>query len=183
MHNGKLKLKLLRPEKNKGSMTRRRARMPTLVVTTYWSINGLELPCLAATLCLYETRVTRVVCSCTVYEKVTSPKNINWQPPLQSKIQPWHSWQLVIGQNISLWYVADHWHNQFYKVKMHFIKRVSAHESVAKVKYFQCKLWLLTALCHKYSYIGLQTQCIMGYVKMFCCTLWCERNFNFFDKT
>ena len=40
---------------------------------------------------------------------------------------------------------------------------VSAYESVAE--YFQSKHWSLTALHHKYPYIGLQTQCIMGYVQ------------------
>ena len=41
--------------------------------------------------------------------------------------------------------------------------RASARESVAKVKYFQCKHWLLTSLRHRD--IGLQTWCIMGYVQ------------------
>ena len=59
-----------------------------LVVTAHQSINGLELPCLlAATLCLYETRVTTVVRSWAIEDKVTSPKKVNWQPPLILKIQ------------------------------------------------------------------------------------------------
>ena len=33
-------------------------------------VNGLELPCLAATLCLYETIVTKVVRSCAVGAKI-----------------------------------------------------------------------------------------------------------------
>ena len=37
-------------------------------------VNGLELPCLAATLCLNENMVTRVVRSCAVYAKVSSSK-------------------------------------------------------------------------------------------------------------
>ena len=37
-------------------------------------VNGLELPCLAATLCLYQTIVIRVVCSCSIDDKVTSSK-------------------------------------------------------------------------------------------------------------
>ena len=41
----------------------------------HWSINGLGLPSLPATMCLYKTRVTtRVVHSYTVDDKVTSPK-------------------------------------------------------------------------------------------------------------
>ena len=42
---------------------------------------------------------------------------------------------------------------------------VSTPESVAKVNYFQCKRWSLTALRHKYLYTGLQNWCIMGYVQ------------------
>ena len=42
-------------------------------------VNGLELLCVAATLCLYETRITKVIRSCTFDAEVT---------PQQSKIQP-----------------------------------------------------------------------------------------------
>ena len=37
-------------------------------------VNGMELPCLAATLYLYETRVARVVRSCAVDAKVNLSK-------------------------------------------------------------------------------------------------------------
>ena len=33
-------------------------------------VNGLVLPCLVATLCLYEIMVTKVVCSCAVDVKI-----------------------------------------------------------------------------------------------------------------
>ena len=63
-------------------------------------VNGLELPCLAATLCFtrlhyrgsivfYENYITKVVRSCAVDAKgINLSKNVNCQPPLRSKIQP-----------------------------------------------------------------------------------------------
>ena len=130
-------------------------------------VNGLELMCLAATLCLYETRVTRVVCTCTVYAKVTMLKReLTASSTIKNSTFSWYSWQGFIGQNISWRFVANYSHYQFYKTKMLFnFACVSACESVVKVKYFQRKHWSLTALSHKYLYIGLQTWCIMGYVQ------------------
>ena len=37
------------------------------------------------------------------------------------------------------------------------------------LKYFQCKYWSLTALRHKYPYIGPHTRCIMGYAQIVYC--------------
>ena len=64
-------------------------------------------------------------------------------------------------------YVANLLHIQFHKIKMLVLNfaRVSICESVAKVKYFQCKHWSLSALHFKYPYIGLQSRCIIGYVQ------------------
>ena len=81
--------------------------------------NSLELLCLATTLCLYKTRVTRVVCSCPVGAKITWPKMWNNILLLRSKIQSFLDiFGGVIGQNISLRYAASHLYNQFYRMKM-----------------------------------------------------------------
>ena len=74
----------------------------------------------------------------------------------------------VIGQKIICPGYADrHLHNQFYQMKMQLPIIAHAHpESLVKVKLFQCKHLLLTAVRHMYSYIGLQIRCIMGYAQM-----------------
>ena len=50
-------------------------------------VNGLELPCLAATLCLYKTMLTKVVPSCAVDAKIIY-QQCELTAALQSKIQP-----------------------------------------------------------------------------------------------
>ena len=42
-------------------------------------VNGLELKCLAAILCMYETMVTKVVRSCAVDAKIKDLSHFQWK--------------------------------------------------------------------------------------------------------
>ena len=84
-------------------------------------VNSLELPCLATTLRLYETMVIRVVCSCAVDAKFILSKTETYSLLYDRKFHIFLTFLArVIDQNISLRYVANHSHNQFYKIKMLF---------------------------------------------------------------
>ena len=111
---------------------------------------NVPLTPLVATYCLNETMVTRVVCSCTVDAEVTSPKT--WNDSLFWKVNPFLTFLTgTIGQNYFPKYATSNSHNQFYKMKMPFyqLSYLFHHESLAKLKYFQCIHLLLTALHHK----------------------------------
>ena len=100
--------------------------------------NGLELPCVVATLCSCKTMVTRVVCSCVVNSTVTSSKTCNDSHLWDQKFNLFCVIFLtgVIGQNISLWYAASYSHNQFYRMKMLFsVSKVTRPPNQSLVEY------------------------------------------------
>ena len=122
-------------------------------------INSLELLCLGATLCLYETRVTRVVCSCAVDVKVTSSKTSNDTPLYYRKFNLSLTFLTCSSTKILSWgMLLAIWTVSFIKggCYYHGYKSYVFHpESSAKWNIFNESIYRMrnTALHHKYSLV------------------------------